>query len=327
MGLSTIAAVGWLLAPDASQGALRWRAPAGCPDQAQMEARIEAAGGRGRLGIDAEVVAEDQRWTLRLALELDGARDTRVLEADDCDALAEAAVLLIGVRVDESRDVLPSVDDDVPPPVVEPTPPEPSKPAQPPPRADPEPAVSSEPPPRASGSSQGLLLGAAGGLSIGAVPAPGVPLELAAAWGFGRVRVGVRGRYHFSRRVGLGEGRSVRVHLGAAGPEICARLFRGSFEFPLCAQSSVGRSEVQGRGPTRDRGGLWVEVGADAGLAWSFSPRWALTTRASFAVPVVGTRYVLDERVAFEPFAIHGRVVFGIEFLLPIQIFGSVEKR
>ena len=97
--------LGWLAALALSgapeEGGLRWRAPEGCPDAAAVAERIAAAGGRGELVVDGEVSRlGGDAWQLALSLSLDGEADTRVLKASDCQALADAAVVLIAVRLD-----------------------------------------------------------------------------------------------------------------------------------------------------------------------------------------------------------------------------------
>ncbi len=329
-------ALGMVLAGD-----VRWTAPSSCPDEATVRARLDAAGGVGALDVDAVATpTEDGRWMLELGISLDGVRSVRTLDAGDCDALAEAAVLLIGLQLDAvDPGTAPQSAGSVPVPAVEPElelAPEPrferEATAEPEPQAEPRveqaPAEVRSPasPSRPPLALQGWVLGIGMGVSAGTVPLPGVPFELLVGWAWPRLRLGVRGRYHLARRVELGAGRDARVHAGMAGPEACARLGASGFEVPVCGQVSVGGTRSNTRGTARDRGGPWVETGADVGVVWALAPRVSLAGRLGVAVPLVGSRYVVDDVVAFDPGPVGGRVMFGLEFHRSIQNRGRPEK-
>ncbi|MEM6296115.1 MAG: hypothetical protein AAGA54_32885 [Myxococcota bacterium] len=321
-------------------GEVRWTAPPSCPDQAAVRARLDDAGGVGELEVDAVATpTEDGRWSLTLGIAFDGVRNVRTLDADDCEALAEAAVLLIGLQLDA---VSPGSEPE-PAPEPEPIPEPESEPkvdAEPEP--EPEPTVEPEPEPtvgprlsetpateprvRVPLAVQGWLVGVGVGVSVGTVSLPGVPVELAVGWAWPRLRLGLRGRYHAAPRVEFGVGRDARVHAGMAGPEGCLRLGAGRVEVPVCGQVSVGGTRSSTRGAARDRGGPWVETGADVGVAWAFAPRISLSGRLGVAVPLVGSRYVVDDVVVFEPSPVAGRAMLGLEFHRPIQNRGRPEK-
>ncbi|MCA9705593.1 MAG: hypothetical protein KDK70_07090 [Myxococcales bacterium] len=329
-----------LVGPAADAGTVQWEAPPGCPDQAQMIERIEAGGGVGDL-----VVIGDVRqtalgaWEVTLSIELHAERDTRVLRGDSCEAVAQAAELLVAVRrdqLDPERPSPPHVPEVEQGPETSPAPVSPTPEPRAPARADPgepipaaesaaAPAVrpSPEPPTRPTG----LLLSAAAGAGIGATPAPDVPVELAVGASWPRVRLAVRGRWYAPRRVALAEEHEARVQLGTAGVEACARPAVRRLEVPVCGQVAIGGSRADGGGPRiRDREGVWAEAGLDVALAWHLRPWWALTARVGGAVVLTGTRYVRADEVVFDPAPIHGRVVLGVEFHVPIQIGARAEK-
>lgn len=315
-------------------GGLRWQAPAEqCPSAETVQAQIDAAGGLGELQVDALVTAEPSGgWMLELTIVLDDASDTRILRDADCVALAEGAVLLVATRLDlvaqEPAESLPP-DESVPPveappqepnpiPAVEPTPPDPAPAAAKPP----EPADTPD-----FALPTGLTLAASAGISLGSVLTPGVPSELAVGHAWPNLRVGLRGRVHVGAADGLGETGNIRIVLGTAGPRACARPHWRRLEFPLCGEFGVGGSRAVTRGPARDRGGVWVEAGVGAGLAWFVDPQWALTAHLAGAAPLVGSKYALgDSRTLWDPAPVAGRVMLGVEFLVPIQIGDRPEK-
>ena len=166
-----------------------------------------------------------------------------------------------------------------------------------------------------------MHLGLATGIGIGPVPFPAVPVELGIGWSFARLRIAARGRYFVPRRRTLADGRGALVQMGTAGLEACARLAVRAVEFPLCGQASIGGSRAGARGGAdRTRGGLWAEAGVDVGLAWHFSPHWALTARLGVAGVIAKTRYVVGDQVLFEPAPVVGRFVVGVETHIPIRI-------
>lgn len=317
-----------------SGGELRWQAPPEhCPSAETVQAQIDAAGGLGELQVDAVVTAEASgEWRLGLTIVLDDVSDARTLRDANCAALAEAAVLLVATRLDPERTELPLPPTD-PSPSFETPPPQPSPtvetpepelpkiaPAQLQPATPPEPAE-----PSAFALPTGWTLAAAAGISLGTVPTPGVPSELAVGHAWPNIRMAVRGRVHVAAPQGLDEV-SVRVVVGTAGPQVCARPRWRRLEFPLCGEFGVGGSRAVTRGPARDRGGVWVEAGVGAGLAWFVDPQWALTAQLAGASPLVGSRYALGDDELWDPPPVAGRVMLGVEFFVPIQIRTRPEK-
>ncbi len=312
-------------------GELRWTAPdQACPSAAQVRARIDAAGGLGELEVDAVVTEAPQGgWTLTLRVTLDEVSDERTLGSEACGELADAAVLLVATRLDEARTVVPEPEASVP--VEEPEAPQASAPPsvqeeslEPAPQEARTPIEPAQP--RQSSLPTGLTFGAGVGIGLGSVPAPGVPVEGALGVAWPRVRVGLRARYHVAPVVDLGDDARTQVILGTAGPEVCARPSWRRLEFPLCAQLSTGGSRVLVRGAARPRGGAWLEAGVDAGIAWFFAARWAATARFGASAPIVASRYARGDQQVWNPSPVGGRVVFGVEFLLPIQKWARPEK-
>lgn len=328
--------LGWALAIwTLAGGELRWQAPQECPSAEAVRAQFDAAGGLGELEVDAVITeGPSAGWTLALTIALDDVSDKRTLHDENCDALAEAAVLLVATRLDPKRSEPPLAP-------VEPPTPIPEAPANPPPaRHEPEPTqtqpeapVDVGPPPMQAVSRPpafalptGLSFAVAAGLSLGSVPLPGVPSELAVGYAWQNLRASVRGRVHVGPQRRLDGGGSIRVVLGSVGPQVCARPRWRRLEFPLCGDLGVGGSRAVTRGTAQDRAGTWVEAGLAGGVAWFVAPRWALTAQLAGSSPLVGSRYALDGDIRWDPSPVAGRAMLGVEFLVPIQIRSRPEK-
>lgn len=318
-----------------SGGELRWQAPTEqCPSAETIQAQIDASGGLGELQVDAVVTAQASGgWKLDLSIVLEDVSDARTLYDADCVALAEAAVLLVATRLDPEQTALSGPPEEPSPPVE--TPPQPPLPTAEAPGPEPleSPSPPSQPLPQRESAerrefplSTGLTLAAGAGISLGTVPIPGVPSELAVGHAWPRVRMAVRGRVHVAAPQGLLETGNIRVVVGTAGPQVCARPRWRRLEFPLCGEVGVGGSRAVTRGPARDRGGAWVEAGGSAGLAWFLDPQWALTAQLAGASTLVGTGYALGDDELWDPSVVAGRVMLGVEFFVPIQIRNRPEK-
>ena len=128
---------------------LRWTAPATCPSQQDVQARIDGllrTGGKPASSVEQSAEARAKLSALRggfklvLTLRGEGLGGTRTLTGKDCTELAETAAFLIAVAIDPS---LPGTAQ----PVAEPQPP--AQPAPPPPPPPPvAPPATPEPAPR-----------------------------------------------------------------------------------------------------------------------------------------------------------------------------------
>ncbi|MCA9656887.1 MAG: hypothetical protein KC486_00950, partial [Myxococcales bacterium] len=98
---------GLALAPSSgSAGGLRWEAPADrCPSEAEVASRLAALVGEGELNVaaDARVSPTASGWALDLRIHWGDAGERRHLEAESCDELAEAALVLLSVLAEEGR--------------------------------------------------------------------------------------------------------------------------------------------------------------------------------------------------------------------------------
>jgi len=81
-----------------------WQAPATCPQQGELRARVGSlvgeAADRTDLGVTGRVTRDGEKWRLVLQLVRQGGRDTRTLTDGECQGLAEAAAVVIAVAID-----------------------------------------------------------------------------------------------------------------------------------------------------------------------------------------------------------------------------------
>jgi hypothetical protein len=146
--LGSVCLWAWLaLAPSrAAALELSWSAPAACPEQSVVEARLRVLLGErpdpSALRAKAKVLAQRGGYKLTLQLDGDGIRGARVLTGSDCAALAETAAWLVATAIDPALGLLPPPAAPEPPPAA--VPPE-GPPPPPPPPPPPAPAPSPKP--------------------------------------------------------------------------------------------------------------------------------------------------------------------------------------
>ncbi|MEM9456539.1 MAG: hypothetical protein AAGF11_20345 [Myxococcota bacterium] len=86
--------------------AVRWQAPAGCPEAVDVRERVSALLGRvpTQRDLQAEgIIDPGPPWRLELSTTIGGRLQRRVLEANDCATVTEAAALILAVSVDPLR--------------------------------------------------------------------------------------------------------------------------------------------------------------------------------------------------------------------------------
>jgi hypothetical protein len=92
-----------LIAPADLQ--IEWDAPAGCPGETEVRARIDEfaePGGARRSDavVQGEVHEQDGRFTLELTLDIPEGRARRSLDGDSCEVVTDAAALIVAVMLD-----------------------------------------------------------------------------------------------------------------------------------------------------------------------------------------------------------------------------------
>jgi hypothetical protein len=314
--------------------ALHWDAPATCPgaDRVREHAK-QRMGTDGATPVVAHGVVRSidaSTWVLTLSLEGEGGREDREIRAASCDALAEAAGLLIAVAADPSRASVPAVAPEPAtsepatsePATTEPATAEPTTSTPAPGPATPTPTVVASPTPRrrrVSGAARAEL----GGQFLRVLPrAADVTFGGALALRMPLSRVELRGRYALAQRIeqnGLTDvGGTIDLWtLGASG---CFAPRWRRLEFPICAGVELGA--MRGRSFGVEQSGrarsLLAAIPIDANLVWSPVPRVGLLAGAGVAPSLVRPSFHLrDQPPLFRAGPVALRVVVGVELRFP----------
>ncbi len=326
--VAALANLVWALAlaePAMSSGGLSWRAPAGCPDAAQVTAQIEA---HLHAQLDPDRVAVQATVTggtggeYHLALEitrfLDGRtplRDARELRARDCETLGGAAALVVALGVDavavaRAEITVKGAATDVP---LSPT-------ATDVVRAEPTlPMTDRARPPRPTAKPRWYgLFALAGGVEYGAVPGPSGGIDAALGGGRPGLRVELGGTW-IAPRQSAGAIGAVRVQLGTVAVRVCPELGRGRVRAPVCLGIAAGAM----RGSGVDVPGAqtvhaaWVAPTVSAGVRVTLAGPLALLARAEVAAAVTRPAFELREPGApisvFRPPPVSTRLWLGVE--------------
>jgi hypothetical protein len=253
---------------------LTWRADPNCPDGAWAEARL-----RDRLGRELADNAPDTLSALahlsrgpngfRLQLQVQGsAEGERRLDAQRCEELAEAAVLVLAIALEE-RAPQPAATDSHEPPA--------------PPPESPRPEAETQPGPR------GVALRADGLLDLGFLPSPSLGPQLSLAYRWPRLRAELGGYWLPPRATdadGLG---NVSVSLWSLRAIGCARLWaRSLFRLEACAGFELGRAVGKGLDLEAERERRWLNRAITGGLRASVQAGslLALVLEPGLAVPL-----------------------------------------
>lgn len=353
----------WTGAPSPSPAtrALSWDAPLpGCPSPEEVGQRLDALLGARSLEVDASARVRAAGATLRLDLRVQwrGRVDERTLEADTCESLAEAAVVLVALMAEAPRDA----EEALPPPPVLPAPtaasvvpvPAPIEEAGlaeagllkagPPAEVEPPEETPVTPPAapmttagarakldrgrHASGFSFAVL----GLVDLGSLAAVSGGLHAALSWRWPRARVFMGGTYLPPHGVGSRAAAAAqgRVQLGIVQLGACVRLGPPRVEVPLCAALEAGGSRGTGFGVAGDRGARdpWLAFAAGPAVLVSLSRAVALILRVEAAVPLIRSRYIYgDEATLFETAPVAVRGGLGLEFRIPNQFRREPENR
>lgn len=304
---------------------LQWSAPPQCPGEDEVRAHL-----RRYLGGEHEPRTLRAHGTIRrqgdgwsLALDVDGQR--RELRSQRCDALAEAAAVVLSLAMDA----------DAPGPATED---EPVSDAEAVTREGPatqeEPATNGrqvaarEPtrpsvlaplpgarPVRAPSGRLGLRLD--GGIFYGSIPlSPDVALSV--AWLATRLRVELRGLFVAPGREPVVSGSRLRIFQGSVGPRACHRVFAGRIEWPLCAGGHLGVQRVEVRPAARNPAQYVMFGGVDVGtgLVWRVRDDVALWVGGDALVAIGRGRAALRGSGTWRPGPAALRVSIGVEVRL-----------
>ncbi|MCH9688097.1 MAG: hypothetical protein K0V04_42090 [Deltaproteobacteria bacterium] len=315
---------------------LDWRAPSDCPaadvvrEAAAVHARRE---GRAVRAVGRVIVEPDgPGFILDLSLHTDDGTDVRQVRAANCEALGEAAALLLAVAADpglmedaapaDPRPAVPDepVPDDVPEPVAEPTPPVPEIRAQP---SEAQPVAPASARPTAPSAWQAVLRVEGLAQTPRILPrgvSGGVGGAVGARWTW--LRLELRGHYWvaqqrvYAERPAVG-GRFDLWTLAAAG---CGEPRWGRLSVPICGGVEAGAMRGRSFGVTdAGRGAAaFVGVPVDVAAVWAPRPRLGLWLGARGVVAVRRPRYhVQGLPTLFRASPAGVRLVAGFEARFP----------
>jgi hypothetical protein len=328
-GALVLASLAGMVVLGPAQGeTLVWDAPTACPGAPEVRERLERLLGRDTTLVHAEARVRERasRWHLELVLQWQGHRDARTLEADRCDTLADATVLLVASAADplavlDRASAQPPVEDELGVPEPPPAPLREVGPSPVPPRETL--AAAGEPDarerPRASGlRDRGPTVGWSGLLDFGSLLRLAAGLGASVGWRWPRARLFAEGLYLPAQQAVSSEphSRNGRVQLGAARLGACGRLRVRIVELPLCGGLEAGGTRSNGFGMQANLGVLdrWLAMFAHGGVMIPLMPSVAVVGRLEVTVPVAYSEYRFGDDQLYRARPVIVRGGLGLEF-------------
>lgn len=330
------ALVAWVLAPAVPPAPpprpaaleIVWAAPDACPDETALRESVLALAaldehGEGTLFVDGAIEASGDAFELRLSTRLGALEDERAIRDSDCEALVQAAALLVAVSVDP--DVGPPPEDVAPKPepvaAAKPQPPRASTPASVPEQPSATVEVRPDPPRTVRPWKPGaVFVGVAPQLEFGALPglSGGPRVSFGLQWK--RASVAAYGLYGAPRRTDAILGASGLAQMGAAGFLGCGNPLTGSLRLPICAVIEGGGIRVASRGldPANRVLSPWTAAGARVGVERRWG-RVGVYSAGEVLVPVVRTDVLLGEASSFTTWAVSMRLVVGLKIFFATE--------
>ncbi|MBK8239622.1 MAG: hypothetical protein IPK74_29215 [Deltaproteobacteria bacterium] len=249
----------------------------------------------GELRVRGDVTAADAQWRLELSIDGEHGVEQRELFAAECDALADAAALVVATSVDPRRvaEQLEAAHAEVP------SPPRAEGPAPAaPPVADGSNVAAS--PPRSIAHMRArprahLELGALGGIALGWTPRASGAVLGDALVVIGRGAIGAQVAHVFERSgtaVVTARVRSTEIALRG-----CYVLTRRAWSVPLCGAVELGATAARGVGASVRPGrasALWLGAGLSTRLQWWPHPRVALAVGLDALVGLRRVQFHVD---------------------------------
>ncbi|MEM9461112.1 MAG: hypothetical protein AAGF11_43510 [Myxococcota bacterium] len=307
---------------------LRWDAPTSCPSASGFEQHVRSLSSGGvlpaEISVYAWVRAFERGFSLELVLHTPAGSSTRRAEAPDCEALVDAAALIVVTFV-EPLTVVGSLGRG-PEPVAHALGRAPGSNALVGPgRAPPERAPSDRAPPErapsVTGSETGPMLverspprrRAPDHLGIrlmgiaGVATLPGVDLgpRLVLGWRRGLFALEASALALLPRQHVFDERPELRLRLWMVGGDLCANLVMPvseRLEFPIGVGLEAGPIIARGQGVARPRTARqpWVAARGVVHLVWRPDPRWGLWVGAAVVLGVVRPSFTLSDQGPFE---------------------------
>jgi hypothetical protein len=302
-------AVGLVAAAPASAraGSLRWEAPDGCPDQAEVEARIARSlgGPLSETSLDAAVRIDRQGDQLVATIAL-GEAPERALAATSCAAVVDAIAVIVARAARE-------VGRRPPPPVEAPS----GLPVVRAPWNDPADPEHAPGTPRST-ATLATTFGARLSAIAGAGTLPGLDGggEATVTLGLGRVEVEVgaaRWRSSTAATPATASG-AIDVALTTAVGRLAYRLAPRWRAEPACwAVGELGTVRGAPSGTSMSVRGTWSALGLGAGVALPLAPHLAGVLGVEALAPLWPTRFVsINQVVLHQPATLTVRLTAGV---------------
>jgi hypothetical protein len=314
----TLAVLAWLRAPalhaDEAATLLEWRAPAGCPDAraversltAEHDHALAALAGFGK--VSGRIEPRGSGWLLTIELVTNGERSSRLISAERCDDLADAAAVAIGLALEQQRQASAggaaerTADDARALGATAVT-------ASAPAGADADAAPS---PDRAA---YRLAFGADLVMDLSSLPsvAPGVGVH--ARVGHERWQLALYGAFLPPRELALGAQQGVDFSLLAGGARGCFSALASAFFPAACAGVELGRLSADGAGlrDARRADNLWLAPAAGLELSPELWRGLSIEVRADALLPLIRKHYAVnDNENVFRPPPVAIRFYLGL---------------
>jgi hypothetical protein len=269
---------------------LQWSAPAGCPDEATVNARIvRYLGGATPANTDstnasATVTIEDEQFRVQIRSNLGGAHGERTLTGETCDAVADAVALILAMMVDP--DAVRGAQTVI-------------KPNEPTPTAPPAVVVVTPPPPSIEPTDLPIEASLISGIGVLPELAFGVRLGFGVSRGNWSASMAAQFWPESTRRLPLDQevgGRFSRASIGI-------RVTRGwDLWRKMSGRVGIGtdgvRTSASGFGVSDpgDASALWIEPLATASLRWEMTRWLALQTEVLGGLPLYRPQFTLVDR-------------------------------
>ncbi|WP_437314112.1 hypothetical protein [Sorangium sp. So ce385] len=330
--------------------ALRWTAPAGCPEGAAVEAEItrllgdQSPSSSGALRAVGAIAPAGSGFELHIELSRDGWSSARTVRGATCPALADAGALIVAMAIDPdaaARSGTAATDDrsiaGARPANPAPEPPaaaargaEPAPPRGPPtapPRSAPPTRARARPTEGSVDRAPRFRIGLGGMSDLGTMQRLSGAIEPWAGVVVGPARLEAGASFWPGRRAesAAKPGTGGTIDLVAGSLAACAllppleRAVRPDFEVGVpCAGVELGRMHAEGFGVSDpgEGSGVWVALRSGAAASWVVAPWMRLRLRLEAVVPLERPRFVLEGVGEVHEPSVAARAALGLELAL-----------
>jgi hypothetical protein len=293
---------------------LEWRAPAGCPDARAVERSLAAEQGHvlaalaGVGKVSGTIEPRDSGWLLTIELVTKGERSSRLISAERCDDLADAAAVAIGLALEQQQASAGA----------------PAEHAGHEPRAlGATSAAASELPgadaaPASDRVAYRLAFGADLVMDLSSLPSvtPGVGVH--ARVGRERWQLALYGAFLPPRELALGAEQGVDFSLLAGGARGCFSALESALFPAACAGVELGRFSADGVGlrDARRADNLWLAPAAGLELNPELWHGVFADVRADALLPLIRKHYAVnDSDDVFRPPPVALRFYLGLSLI------------